>query len=128
MRPPVSARRPEPGRVGAHIDLGLQAVLQGRNKLVASRCRGPSSAGKVVFGSDHGLCGRFNEMIAEHALREGDGRSGADRWLAAGERVAAAPVRETEGGLQIPPVPASAAAITSLVQRVLLQVNGRRQR
>ena len=52
------------------VELGLQAVLQDMARIPApqsSRHQQPRM-GAVLFGSDHGLCGRFNEEIINHAL------------------------------------------------------------
>lgn len=76
--------------------------------------------GAVVFGSDHGLCGRFNEALAEYAgsmLRDRPARS---RWiLAVGFRQAAA--LEEQG---LPPeqtfyTPSAASAIQHTVRELL---------
>ena len=34
---------------------------------IPSTAGSPPATGAVVFGSDHGLCGRFNEVLAEQA-------------------------------------------------------------
>lgn len=49
------------------IDLGLEVVLEHEPTLLpgASEPQGPTLA--IVFGSDHGLCGRFNDQIARFA-------------------------------------------------------------
>lgn len=77
--------------------------------------------GAVVFGSDQGLVGRFNERVADHALQSLTARSGRIRIWAVGERVharladAAAPLQ----GLFA--VPGSVGAIASLVGRILVE-------
>jgi F-type H+-transporting ATPase subunit gamma len=105
------------------VELGLRVVLRDREEAEVHRREVPSSTGRVVFGTDHGLCGRFNEVIADHALGPQAAPGGEDRWLAVGERVAAAIERETQVELRVLPVPGSASGITSLVQRVLLEVD-----
>lgn len=65
------------------VELGLQVVLRrtGPPKL-AFRDGGRAA---IVFGSDHGLCGRFNETILDFAAqRIGDGKT---RLLAVGARI-----------------------------------------
>lgn len=105
------------------VELGLRVVLREREEPPLPRRLAPTRAARIVFGTDHGLCGRFNEVIAEHALRYGDRHHDTGPWLALGERVAAA----LEGGLgdriEVLPMPGSAAAITALVQRALLRVD-----
>lgn len=89
----------------------------------ASADREPAVAGAVVFGSDQGLVGRFNEIVAEKAVTV----LGAERvpvW-AVGERMgehlrsAGLPPEETF------PVPGSVAAISPLVGRILLRSESR---
>lgn len=76
----------------------------------------------VVFGSDQGLVGRFNEIIVEHAVAElTDSQTSVKVW-AVGERAHA---RLIDAGL--PPegrfaVPGSVEMITRLVADVLLEV------
>lgn len=52
------------------IELGLQVVLRrdGPPILEGGAPDGPTIA--IVFGSDHGLCGRFNQQIARFAQQE----------------------------------------------------------
>jgi F-type H+-transporting ATPase subunit gamma len=83
-------------------------------------------AGAVVFGSDQGLVGQFNEALAEFAVNKlGDMRGKKQVW-AVGERVqgyladAALPVA---GNFL---VPNSIAAITSLVGRILIEIEMQR--
>ena len=80
----------------------------------------------VVFGSDHGLCGRFNETISEFALEslQTQEQNGASVRLAAvGERVVAS-LRHAGRKLDADfAVPASAASITILAQELLMQVD-----
>jgi len=72
------------------VRLGLTAVLSNKAALQPT----PSSPGKretivgvVVFGSDHGLCGRFNEDLAEHV------RAALAKFPAPGQRIMAVGVR-----------------------------------
>ena len=103
------------------VELGLHVLLR---DLPPPRTTGPRTdrAGVVVFGSDHGMCGRFNEEVAGHAARwlaEAGGEDGA-HVIAVGARVAA--LLEARGR---PPerdmfVPGSAARIGATVRQVLL--------
>ena len=111
------------------IELGLHVVLRdlpapetttdGVRRLPARRI------GAVVFGSDHGLCGRFNENIVEHAReRLAERSAGAElRWLAVGARAgsllehAGQPLDETVFA------PGSAERITATVRHVLLKID-----
>ena len=51
------------------VDMGLRVVL--RHQTVARphpHALREARIGALVFGSDHGLCGRFNDQIVDHAL------------------------------------------------------------
>ena len=74
------------------VRLGLTAVLREEAAVHPQSTR--SSLGKrdpivgvVVFGSDHGLCGRFNEDLAEHV------RAALAEFPAPGQRIMAVGVR-----------------------------------
>lgn len=109
------------------VQLGLRVVLRGREEPPLPRRRVQPRVARVVFGTDHGLCGRFNEVIAEHALSYGDRHHDTGPWLAVGERVAAALEGGLGGRIELLPTPGSATAITALVQRVLLRVDAWRE-
>jgi len=59
------------------VRLGLQGSMRHRPRGTALAPTGGTRVGAVVFGSAWGMCGRFNEQIAEHAAEclatEGDG-------------------------------------------------------
>jgi F-type H+-transporting ATPase subunit gamma len=59
------------------VRLGLQAAMRHRPHEASIAPTGGARVGAVVFGSAWGMCGRFNEQIAEHAAqrftKEGDG-------------------------------------------------------
>ncbi|RIK39890.1 MAG: F0F1 ATP synthase subunit gamma [Chloroflexi bacterium] len=51
------------------VELGLQIALKAAEARVDSNAQVVGSPlGVIVFGSDQGLCGQFNERIAEHTL------------------------------------------------------------
>lgn len=109
------------------VEMGLQ--------ILTSRLPGPAvpgvkkeeagRSGSVVFGSDQGMCGPFNEQIAAHAVeniqRAGE-KPGEVFVLAVGARVAAALEREGVPVHEVHPVPASTDGFTGVVQDVLLRV------
>ncbi|MCF7979814.1 MAG: F0F1 ATP synthase subunit gamma [Chromatiaceae bacterium] len=122
------------------IQLGLQVALRdGLQALPDRSANGSGAAAVIVFGTDHGLCGRFNEVIAEQALEhvseqasqqaseqaseQSPGRQppGEMHWLAVGERLL--PLLDQQSQLEWMQVPSSAAGITAVVQRVLLRVD-----
>ncbi|HET20296.1 MAG TPA: F0F1 ATP synthase subunit gamma [Chromatiales bacterium] len=103
------------------VELGLMAVLH-EAPMTPRPHRQRGMLGAIVFGSDHGLCGRFNDEIALHTrdylspLRSGE----APRLIAIGARVAA---RLEQHGLtpeHVLHLPGSAEGISDTVQRVLL--------
>ena len=52
------------------IELGLQVLLRERPVPDAMRAQPELATAAIVFGSDHGLCGRFNEQIGRFAHAE----------------------------------------------------------
>jgi F-type H+-transporting ATPase subunit gamma len=106
------------------VELGLSVCFRGAASAVALRAEGrPAVAGTigaVVFGSDQGLVGQFNEVLADYALTTLAALPGTAVVWAVGERVHA---RLADAGL--PPaglfsVPNSVKAITPLVGHILL--------
>jgi F-type H+-transporting ATPase subunit gamma len=84
--------------------------------------------GAVVFGSDQGLVGQFNDIVAEYAVKNLRAMPGKPLVWAIGERVHA---RLQDAGLPLAglfAVPNSASAIPSLVGQVLVECETRRSR
>jgi F-type H+-transporting ATPase subunit gamma len=84
--------------------------------------------GAVVFGSDQGLVGQFNEVIADYAIQTLAALPGKPKVWAVGERVHA---RLTDGGL--PPiglfaVPNAVKAITPLVGQIQIESEDHREK
>ncbi|MBT9598214.1 MAG: F0F1 ATP synthase subunit gamma [Vitreoscilla sp.] len=98
---------------------GSHAVAEGH---AGSRHADDTVVHAVVFGSDQGLVGRFNEVVVEHAMAGlGSLPAQAQVW-AVGERVHA---RLIDAGLPPSgsfPVPGSVQLVTRLVGQILLQV------
>lgn len=105
------------------VELGLRAVLHGAPPSRPPARPAGSAAAAVVLGSDQGLCGRFNELVVDHALEVLAGLPGPSRLLAIGARAQARletlgqPVADTLT------VPGSVAAITHTVERLLLSID-----
>ena len=77
--------------------------------------------GAVVFGSDQGLVGQFNDVIAEFAVKELAALPAQAKVWAVGERVHA---RLTDAGLSLVGVfnvPSSINAVTPLVGQILVE-------
>lgn len=111
-----------------NVERGLHVVLRDmRQPLIAERNSVKRRRlAAIVFGSDHGLCGRFNEEIASYALERMQS-SAADPdnrlLLAVGARVAASLEHEGETVEEDFLVPGSAEQITATVQQILLKVD-----
>jgi len=110
------------------VELGLHAVLRrtGHPSRPTRRSKTAGRLGAVVFGSDHGLCGRFNEDVAGYAVSQMAAHQpdpGERRALAVGARVGAA----LESAGQEPEeeflLPGSASRITATVQQILLTID-----
>jgi F-type H+-transporting ATPase subunit gamma len=107
------------------IELGLQVLLADRPPPIEQQHPKETDIGIVVFGSDRGLCGRFNEDITEFTLRTLASENIAvnrRHVLAVGARVDA---RLREAGQPAQEsffVPGSVAGITATVQAILQQI------
>jgi F-type H+-transporting ATPase subunit gamma len=82
----------------------------------------------VVFGSDQGLVGRFNDVVADHALKALAALPGKSQVWAVGERVHARLVDAGLPVLSMFAVPNSVKAITPLVGQILLESEARYSR
>jgi F-type H+-transporting ATPase subunit gamma len=116
------------------VELGLRVVLRAPEaQLTRELVGGNGQVGAVVFGSDQGLCGQFNERIATFALEKLAALPPGPRRppvIAVGGRSAG--LLEDGGArvIQRLNTPASLPGITPLVQDLLLlleRVRSRRQ-
>lgn len=74
------------------IEMGLQVIMRNRPKEVVIAKPLNNRLGAIIFGSDQGLCGRFNEQIADYAIyrmNELRIKQGDRAVLVVGERVIA---------------------------------------
>ena len=115
------------------VELGLGICFRGIGNAdaLAREAKGADAGaiGAVVFGSDQGLVGQFNDLVADHAVKTLEGltdsprdQSGSQlRVWAVGERVQA---RLADAGLPavgLFNVPSSVAGITPLVGEILVE-------
>jgi F-type H+-transporting ATPase subunit gamma len=107
------------------VELGLGACFResGPAPLIAERNRQTvaGAIGVVVFGSDQGLVGQFNDVVADYAVKTLAGLRGKPWVWAVGERIHA---RLTDVGLPVIglfAVPTSVRAITPLVGQILVE-------
>ena len=107
------------------VELGLGVCLResGPPALMAERSRatGAGGIGAVVFGSDQGLVGQFNDVVADYAVKTLAALPAKSEVWAVGERVHA---RLADAGLPLIglfTVPNSVKAITPLVGQILVE-------
>jgi len=107
------------------VELGLGACFrQSPPAVPAVKRKGqpePGAIGAVVFGSDQGLVGQFNDVVADYAIKILAAQPGKPRVWAVGERVHA---RLADAGLPLMglfAVPNSVQAITPLVGQIQIE-------
>jgi F-type H+-transporting ATPase subunit gamma len=108
------------------VELALQVLLRDRPTAVRAAAPAAGPAAVVVFGSDHGLCGRFNDEVAHFAgerLRELDVAGTRRRCLAVGARAEArmAALGETVDERLL--LPGSVSGLAALAHAVLIQID-----
>jgi F-type H+-transporting ATPase subunit gamma len=114
------------------VELGLGLCLRKSDRVKVATSKRPKDGepvGAVVFGSDQGLVGRFNEVVVDLAvstLRNVPGQT--KKIWAVGERAQAllADTGLTPAGLLS--VPASVEAITLLVGQILIDIEAAREK
>ncbi len=114
------------------VELGLGACLRdGEPAASMAEAKGRTDAdaiGAVVFGSDQGLVGRFNEVVVDDAVKALGPRTGKAQVWAVGERVHA---RLADAGLPLMglfAVPTSVKGIAPLVGQIVVETETRRSR
>jgi F-type H+-transporting ATPase subunit gamma len=114
------------------VELGLGACLResGTAAGMAER-RAPTHAGTlgaIVFGSDQGLVGQFNDVVADYAIKTLAAMTGKVQVWAVGERVHAR-LADTDLPLaSLLTVPNSVQAITPLVGRLQIESEAHRDK
>jgi F-type H+-transporting ATPase subunit gamma len=112
------------------VELGLGSCFRKRNLSALTPERKVDSdagaVGAIVFGSDQGLVGQFNDVIADYATKTLSALPGKLEVWAVGERVSA---RLVDAGLPLVglfTVPNSVSAITPLVGQIQIESEARR--
>ena len=106
------------------VELGLGACFregEAASRPGQKRQGGARAIAAVVFGSDQGLVGQFNEVVADHAVETLAALPGKAEVWAVGERVHA---RLADGDLALMgllTVPTSVKGIAPLVGRILVE-------
>lgn len=113
------------------VELGLSVVLAGHDQTPAiSKSRQPRPPLLLLFGSDHGLAGRFNEQIVTYTLEEywqeeeanGDTLPEGAVIVAIGEQVVSRVVASGLTPVKTFTMPTSISAITPFIQQLLEQI------
>jgi F-type H+-transporting ATPase subunit gamma len=114
------------------IELGLAACLRRGDLAPSTPSRKPNDAvtvGIIVFGSDQGLVGRFNEVLVEFVVSKIEALPGRSRKIwAVGERIHAILVDRGMTDVAMVPVPTSINGVTPLVGQVLVDVESAREK
>ncbi len=109
------------------VEMGLQVVLrQHQAQVPKMQKKAQPLLGAVIFGSDHGLCGRYNESIAEYAINELDKinhNQDSRRLLVVGSRVEASLHELGQVVEDCLLVPGTVDTITGTVQEILLKID-----
>jgi F-type H+-transporting ATPase subunit gamma len=111
------------------VEMGLGACFRARATPAGVGARtdrgGGHAIGVVVFGSDQGLVGQFNDVVADHAVAVLGKLTGAIQVWAVGGRVHS---RLAEAHLPLVgmfPVPGAVSGITGLVGQILAETETR---
>ena len=114
------------------VELGLVAcfrLIGGAAVPARGRLKGPGAIGAVVFGSDQGLVGRFNEVLMELVTRNLASLEGQTTKIwALGERVQALVADTGLPQASRLAVPVSVEAITPLVGQILIEIETAREK
>jgi F-type H+-transporting ATPase subunit gamma len=114
------------------VKLALSVSLREAGPAPLAEAKSPKKGapvGAVIFGSDQGLIGRFNEVLVEFAtqkLRALPGKT--NKVWAVGERVNALMAENGLPQASLLPVPTSVYAITPLVRQILIEMETARER
>jgi F-type H+-transporting ATPase subunit gamma len=107
------------------VELGLAVCFRESSPAPSvverSRHGDAKAVSAIVFGSDQGLVGRFNEVVTEEALKVLGALSGKGAVWAVGERVHAQLANAGVSLVGSFVVPSSIKAIASLVSQILVQ-------
>ena len=105
------------------VDRSLHAVMMDRGISLAGEPDLGAPTGVIVFGSDRGLCGRFNEIVVDRACKWLDGRAAAAPILAIGERAAARLEAQNHAAGNTFMQPGSVSGLSQNAEAILLEVD-----
>ena len=107
------------------VQLGLVACFRQRelnHAAMPEQRQGAGAIAAVVFGSDQGLVGQFNDVMVDFVVKKLGDLAGKKTVWAVGERILS---RLTETGLRLGKsfiLPGSVGAITALVGQILMEI------
>jgi len=114
------------------VELGLSACLRQADSTpaVPGRIhRGGIAVGAIVFGSDQGLVGRFNEVLVDYVAHALGALPGGPRKVwAVGQRIHALLADSGLNPAGPLAVPTSVEGITPLIGQILLEIEAARER
>lgn len=114
------------------VELGLRACLrQARSATFATLKNSSDGAaiGAVIFGSDQGLVGRFNEVLAEFTMGTLRSLPGKTKKIwAVGERIHALMAETSLTRIELLSGPSSVNAITPLIDQILVEIEVAREK
>lgn len=111
------------------VQLGLAACLRAGGPLQESpTARGAGAIGAVVFGSDQGLVGQFNEVLLDFVVARLGKLPGRKIVWAVGERIQSRLADVALPSGKAFALPNSIGAITPLIGEILVEVEARRAR
>ncbi|MDR3391700.1 MAG: F0F1 ATP synthase subunit gamma [Sulfuriferula sp.] len=112
------------------VQLGLAACLRQGTPLldnVRSRRDRPAATGVVIFGSDQGLVGQFNDELADFAMQALADLPGSRVVWAVGERMQLRLSNIGQETATLFSVPNSISAVTPLIGRILTEIEMQRE-
>jgi F-type H+-transporting ATPase subunit gamma len=114
------------------VEMGLSACFKDAASVPtvagAQENKDPGGIGAIVFGSDQGLVGQFNEVVADFAIKTLQALSGKVQVWAIGERVQARLADAGLPALGLFAVPNSVKAIAPLVGKIQIESEKHRAR
>lgn len=103
------------------IELGLNTCFHASSKVAVPTPQAPKHIVAIVFGSDQGLVGQFNDQLADYVKLQLESLSGTKEILIVGERIGGHLI---DAGFTVEktyPVPSMITMITPLVGQILTQ-------
>ena len=112
------------------VELGLGVCMRASApaSLMAEQIGQAGAIGAVVFGSDQGLVGQFNDVVADFAVKTLAALPGSPKVWAVGERVQARLADADLALMGLFTVPNSVKAVTPLVGQILMESETRYSR